>query len=514
MQVAIQICWALAAIGGVVVAILLYYHKQTPTVWVTFLIVVSIALAICLTWQDALWKNQNRARVLSDPQTAAQQYAEPDVNEISAASNASNLIAASESKTAGEWLYTLVVIGKENQALEYACKISDDTRRSEVLAYVAEALAKISKTADSNAVLTLAIEAENQVYTSGLARLRPPAVLPITRALVEVRPINEAIEFVTRYKGPPLDVVWALFTISKRLKCTGQEDEAKNTAYQALEAVKKMKEPVMQPIALIEALRLLASLREADEALKVAGGMDDPTPALVGIAKENFKRGDVEQGMQIINGVFQNARKSGNSYLKTQALAQVAKTLVAMGAMEKASEIADEARNSMPSTLDGLSRFNLLLMLSKTFIKVGRIAEASGFVSEAVAIVPLFDTAVSRANFSIDAARVLFKVGRMKEANEVLDEALDSAKQIPSDVYVSSALLNISRARAKFGSFRSALDTANLCYSSDHKLLARTAILREFSLRRNSALSKFFDKDQDEKDWPFEEDFDCSPPST
>ncbi|RJP44360.1 MAG: hypothetical protein C4548_06080 [Desulfobacteraceae bacterium] len=54
MQIAIQIFGYLSVIGGISIGILLYYHKQTPAVWVTFFTFTSLTLSLCLNWQQSI----------------------------------------------------------------------------------------------------------------------------------------------------------------------------------------------------------------------------------------------------------------------------------------------------------------------------------------------------------------------------------------------------------------------------------------------------------------------------
>ena len=54
MQIAIQIFGYLTVVGGIIIGILLYYHKQTPAVWVTFLTIMSLTLSLCLGWQQSI----------------------------------------------------------------------------------------------------------------------------------------------------------------------------------------------------------------------------------------------------------------------------------------------------------------------------------------------------------------------------------------------------------------------------------------------------------------------------
>lgn len=58
MQLAIQASVALSVIGAVIISILLYYHRQTATVWVTFTTIVFVALSFCLYWQAGISRSQ------------------------------------------------------------------------------------------------------------------------------------------------------------------------------------------------------------------------------------------------------------------------------------------------------------------------------------------------------------------------------------------------------------------------------------------------------------------------
>ena len=66
MQIAIQIFGYLAVIGGIIIGILLYYHKQTPAIWITFVTIMSLTLSLCLGWQQ---------NVIKDASTTEQQAA-------------------------------------------------------------------------------------------------------------------------------------------------------------------------------------------------------------------------------------------------------------------------------------------------------------------------------------------------------------------------------------------------------------------------------------------------------
>jgi urea transporter len=67
MQIAIQAFVYLSVIGGIVIGILLYYHKQTPSVWVTFATLVSLSLAFCLYWQNSILEKEKNTQPTKIP---------------------------------------------------------------------------------------------------------------------------------------------------------------------------------------------------------------------------------------------------------------------------------------------------------------------------------------------------------------------------------------------------------------------------------------------------------------
>lgn len=82
MQIVIQALGAATVVGGITIGILLYYHKQTPAVWVTFATFISLALVFCLNWQVSVWSKQKEfSNGEIEPQPKAFQPKEPRFSE-------------------------------------------------------------------------------------------------------------------------------------------------------------------------------------------------------------------------------------------------------------------------------------------------------------------------------------------------------------------------------------------------------------------------------------------------
>ena len=62
MKIAIQALAASAAVGAILIGVLLHYNKQTPAIWVTFSTVVAVALGFCLYWQKSVWDAKDTVR--------------------------------------------------------------------------------------------------------------------------------------------------------------------------------------------------------------------------------------------------------------------------------------------------------------------------------------------------------------------------------------------------------------------------------------------------------------------
>jgi hypothetical protein len=76
MQIAIQAFVYLSVIGGIVIGILLYYHKQTPSVWVTFATLVSLSLAFCLYWQNSILEKEKNTQPTKIPKLEEPTFSE------------------------------------------------------------------------------------------------------------------------------------------------------------------------------------------------------------------------------------------------------------------------------------------------------------------------------------------------------------------------------------------------------------------------------------------------------
>jgi len=78
---AIHALGAITVVGGIAIAILLYYHRQTAVIWVTFVTIVSLVLVVCLRWQtNVLIKEKEFSSGTIEPQLEKQLQAFPNLD--------------------------------------------------------------------------------------------------------------------------------------------------------------------------------------------------------------------------------------------------------------------------------------------------------------------------------------------------------------------------------------------------------------------------------------------------
>lgn len=76
MKIAIQALAAFAAVGAIMIGVLLHYNKQALAIWTTFSTVVAVALGFSLYWQKSVW-DDHQAEKAPAPQTQPEGHQEP-----------------------------------------------------------------------------------------------------------------------------------------------------------------------------------------------------------------------------------------------------------------------------------------------------------------------------------------------------------------------------------------------------------------------------------------------------
>src|SRR5262249_51816025 len=152
---------------------------------------------------------------------------------------------------------------------------------------------------------------------------------------------------------------------------------------------------------------------------------------------------------------------------------------VAARALAKAGRPA-EAVAAAEKVADPGARSRALADVAEALAKAGRPAEAARAAAAAGAAAGMLARPGPRSRAVADAAEALAKAGKWNEAFGPISRITD--EEIRSDAMAKVA---ISQARSCL--FFQARETANLCSSPSDRLSAFTAIVREYSKRKDAA---------------------------
>jgi len=84
------------------------------------------------------------------------------------------------------------------------------------------------------------------------------------------------------------------------------------------------------------------------------------------------------------------------------------------------------------------------------------------------------------------------------KAKSILNEAQRAAQQATKSSEKSTRLSAVAIGLAKLHQYYLARDIADLCTSSNHRLAAYNAIVREYLIKQNPSLEKLFDEEMQE----------------
>ena len=144
------------------------------------------------------------------------------------------------------------------------------------------------------------------------------------------------------------------------------------------------------------------------------------------------------------------------------------------------------------------TRRHLLATVAVALRRDGQTDEARKVALEALAQTPdnrqTTDSNVlsSRVEDSAALMVILSDTGMSKESQKAANEALTAARIIADDTKRSGAFLTLAAALARVHSYRQARLIAERCTSTDDKLSASAAILREYTIQHHPESAKAF----------------------
>ncbi len=431
--------------------------------------------------------------------------------------NAPNVIKAApvNDKSIAEWVRTLILTGKLNEALTATRSLNYEDAQFETMVNVITSLAEVNEYETARSVANDYLEAARKIKSTAA---RAQALARVVKALTNSGQVetsrlvgNEALE-AARGVEKGFFHLEALVRIANVFSETRQIEAAQLATGLAIEAVQEVEDVTFRDIALDEVAQSLAKAGQIEGALEAAHKIQSSSSrsrTLSSIAEIMVKAGQIEAALKIedadthsmvlvrvvdalaktgkIELAFEEMHKIKDGYHRSDALAKISLCLAKAGQSERATRAASEI------TYEFL-RYEVTVSIVESLVKAGQISLglniARGIKSEE-----------HRNRALVNIAAVMTQSGKPSNAKDVLDEAIRIAQQITSDHLRSAAFANIGKGLSKLRYYRLARELADQNnISSADKLTVYTAILREHYVERNASLAKLFEEEQRKED--------------
>ena len=374
---------------------------------------------------------------------------------------------------------TLAQVGQTEVALSIANSVEDVAFRSETLAKIAHAL---FQTGQKEAAQKITQEALSVVKGIASGYSRSSALVAIAQALAQAGQTQEALSVAKNIENVD-SRAFALANVAKILAHAGQKEVAQKAAQEVLSVAKDI--PSYAQVAITQALAQAGQLSEALSVAKVIEDVDYRADALVGIAHALFQTGQKEAAQKITQEALSVAKNIKNIHSRGSALVAIALALAQAGQTQEALSVVKgiESPYSRPDAL----------------VAIAQALAQAGQTQEALSVAKNIENVDSRASALANVAKVLAHAGQ-KEASELaITEVLTGISKL-GDSVKSQAYSHVAQALAKLHDYWAAREMAMNCSSSDDKLRAYTAILREYSIDKEKISPKLFEQLDREKE--------------
>jgi tetratricopeptide (TPR) repeat protein len=180
------------------------------------------------------------------------------------------------------------------------------------------------------------------------------------------------------------------------------------------------------------------------------------------------------------------ARKTKNASYRATILISIAEDLVK-------AEMVPEALAAAREIEKRYDRAKALYSIAKELVKAEMVPEALAAAREV-------EVAYDQAEGLM--AVVDFWLGRRQgdEARNLLEEVQGVVSKVFDDLNRSNVMQHLAIILARLHSYRAARETAMQCFSSEHRLAAYIAILREYHIERDPGLAQLFAKEEEEEE--------------
>ncbi len=411
--------------------------------------------------------------------------------------------ADERARALGSVIEALAKAGMEAEAMAVAREIEDADERARALGSVAEALAKAGMKTEASSAATEALAAAREIED---ADKRASALWSVVEALGKVGMETEALAAAREIEDADKRAS-ALGSVAEALAKAGMAAEVHNIAIEALAAARKIQtadDRARAQSSIAEVLGKAGMMAEALAAAREIRSTGDRASAQSSIAEVLGKAGMMAESLAA-------AREIEEAFHRAEALSSIAEPLVQAGMEAEALAAARE-------TEEVFYRVNALSSMAKALGKVGMTAEAlaaireieatdylalalcskaevlvqAGMVEEALDAAREIEWMEYRANALMVVTNFWLDRGQAEKARSLIGEVRISIGKVFSDYERSTAWRHLSEILARLHFYREAREAAEQCSSSEDRLVAYTAILREYHIERNPSLARLF----------------------
>jgi len=402
-------------------------------------------------------------------------------------SESPKLMTSSDETTVHEWIGTLAASGRISEALATARRMKTDSQIEKDARYrsfvaIDETLIKLGKIEQVFVIAQEASETEERnksgfVFVERYPSLSSRPFIAVAEALAKVGKVNEAFAAVRKIEinSQP----WAFSAISEALVIAGKKDEAEKAADESLAVaikIEKVHTGIFEPPGVFKPVaKALTRVDKIDKVLAFAQERHRPysqVEILMAAVGELVEAEKIDEARKVGDMLISVARKVGMS-----------------------EEISDTVRSlKFPPLYKSASEAKAISELISYFeepVQNAKELASARKIDEALTVAHKVGSEDVRDHALTAIAETLVNMGD-------IDKALSVAREITKDTTQSRFFAELAKTQSKLKSFRSAREIADLCLLPNDKLIAYTAILREYAVKRNPSLAKLFEKEKPE----------------
>jgi hypothetical protein len=276
--------------------------------------------------------------------------------------------------------------------------------------------------------------------------------------------------------------VFALSRIAQVLLTGNQKSQAESVASEALRIVRGIEDSYTRSSSMTHISPILVRLGLKDEALQAAREIKSvlhSRSAQQDLAEALIKTGQVDEALNVVDGI-------DDARIRSLTLSTIAQALAESGKIVESLSIARKVE-------EAVERATTLAYIAEAFAKAGQPYETLRISRE-------IEDWYQRINAQIAAAKAWLDSSCIKEAEEIIDEVRTAIGKINNENDRSISRGRLASLLARLNVYRESREIADQCSRAADRLVAYTAILREYHIERNPSLAQLFAEEEGEED--------------